>query len=262
MPWVQGPVSILMPVCNEADVIEGVINEWIHEVLDKLPPGSEMVLDDCSNDGTERILADIARHHPQVRVEFNPRDGFFNSAMRLYRLAKCPMVFFTDSDGQYVPAEFWKVAEYIDANDMVHGVKVARKDPLYRVTASAVYNGLVQLLFGSKCEDVNSAFRLIRRPLLEAVLGQVHRLRMLPNSEIYIRAEAMGFRIRNVPVSHRAREFGKSRSLPWRRFVMECFRAFSGIVALRWELSRFKRTRGPASGASANIGLRENARHP
>jgi len=261
MPWAHGPVSILMPVCNEADVIEDVLDEWIHEVLDKLPPGSEMVLDDCSNDGTEKILADIARRHPQVRVEFNPRDGFFNSAMRLYRLAKCPLVFFTDSDGQYVPAEFWKVAESIDANDMVHGAKIARKDPLYRVAASAAYNGLVRLMFRSKCEDVNSAFRLIRRPLLDAVLGQVHCLRMLPNSEMYIRAEAMGFRIRNVPVSHRARKFGKSRSLPWRRFVMECFRAFRGILELRRELSSLKRTRGPAE-AAGNIGLRGDARRP
>ena len=244
------PVSIPMPVCNEADVIEDVIDEWIREVIVHLPAGSELVFDDCSNDGTERILERLASAHLFIRVNFAPRDGFFNSAMRLYRLARCPLVFFTDSDGQYVPAEFWSIAGHIADYDMVHGAKVARKDPFYRIKASSIYNTLTRWLFASGCSDVNSAFRLIRRPLLNSVLDQIHHLRMLPNSEIYIRAERQGFRIKNVPVAHRDRKYGKSRSLPLKAFARECWMAFRGILALRRELAHESIERGVATPAA------------
>lgn len=38
------PVSILMPVCNEVDVIERVLMEWHEEVFCYLPAQSEFIL--------------------------------------------------------------------------------------------------------------------------------------------------------------------------------------------------------------------------
>jgi hypothetical protein len=171
-------------------------------------------------------------------LERSPRDGFFASAMRLYRLASCPYVFFTDSDGQYVPSDFWQIARHIDAFDMVHGAKVSRKDPLYRISSSFGFNTLVRVLFDSECEDVNSAFRLIRRDLLEDVLPDISRLGLLPNAEMYIRAERLGYRIRNVSIRHRYRQFGKSRGVPPRTFALECWRAFVGLWRLRSDTRR------------------------
>jgi glycosyltransferase involved in cell wall biosynthesis len=232
----QNPVSILMPVCNEADIIEGVVGEWLSEVLDHLPSGSELVFDDSSTDGTEQILAQLAERDSRIRYYFSPRDNFFNAAMRLYRQARCPLIFFTDSDGQYVPADFWKVASALGDHHLAHGYKVGRKDPFYRIIASSIFNGTVYFLFGSHGKDVNSAFRLIRSELLDAVLDQIHCLPMMPNAEMYIRAEAQGFRIINVPVRHRARRFGKSRSLLLRRFGYQASIAFRGLLAIRAEL--------------------------
>ena len=229
-------VSILMPVCNEVDVIDTVLEEWTTEVLDHLPEGSEMVFDDCSTDGTTELLERWCERYPSMRINRSKRDGFFNSAMRLYRLAECDLVFFTDSDGQYVAADFWKVAALIEHNDMVHGATVDRHDPRYRLTFSGVYNVIVREMFGSVAVDANSAFRLVRRELLDAVLPQIRHLRMLPNSEMYIRAERMGFRIQNIAVRHRPRMHGVSQSLPPRVFFVECWRAYKGLKALRDEL--------------------------
>ncbi len=230
------PVSILMPVCNEADVIDTVIQEWIDQVIRFLPEGSELILDDCSNDGTEKKLAALAQKHPFIRVNFAKRDGFYNSAMRLYRLSRCPLVFFTDSDGQYVPDEFWKIAACIADHDMVHGAKRNRQDPFYRIKASSLFNILLRRWFGSRCVDCNSAFRLIRRSVLDSVLNEIKLFHMLPNAELYLRAEAKGFRIKNIPVMHRPRQFAASRSLPLRRFGFECYRAFISARKLKKEI--------------------------
>jgi hypothetical protein len=40
------PVSILIPVSNESYVIEGVANEWLLDIINFLPKGSELLFDD------------------------------------------------------------------------------------------------------------------------------------------------------------------------------------------------------------------------
>jgi dolichol-phosphate mannosyltransferase len=236
------PVSILMPVFNEADLIEEVIEEWIEKVVRHCPPGSEIRLDDCSTDETPNILRRLAAKYPFIHIHFAPRDGFFASMIRLYQAAACPLMFFTDSDGQYVPEEFWRVAEHIDQYDMVHGVKVDRQDPYYRIAISNASNLLLRLVFRSQCKDVNSAFRLIRRNLVGVVIPELRdanlrHMRMMPNAEVYLRAEAKNFRIKNVPVSHRARKNGKSRGLPLGRFVLACPEVFVSVMRLHWEMA-------------------------
>ena len=61
MHFIDQPVSILMPVCNEASVIESVLDEWINNVFQYLPEGSEYILEDGeSDDGTKDILERFA----------------------------------------------------------------------------------------------------------------------------------------------------------------------------------------------------------
>jgi dolichol-phosphate mannosyltransferase len=249
------PVSILMPVFNEADLIEEVIEEWVQKVLQHCPPGSELRLDDCSTDETPAILRRLAVKYPFIHVNFAPRDGFFASMIRLYQSATCPLVFFTDSDGQYVPEDFWLIAENIDQYDMVHGVKVNRQDPFYRVAVSDASNSLLRLLFQSQCQDANSAFRLIRRHMLASVIPDLRHMRMMPNAEVYLRAEAKHFRIKNVPVSHLPRKSGKSRGLPLGRFTIACAEVFVSILRLRQEMASSRaRMVGRVKHVDARVG--------
>ncbi len=229
------PVSILMPICDERDVIEHVIQEWHHDVIQYLPPGSEMVFDDCSADGTYELLLEMQKKYPYIVVYRSKKEGFFKSAQRLYTLAKCPLVFFTDSDGQYVPREFWKIAANIHAYDICHGMKATRKDPFYRVAASGAFNMIFRVLFFSKLRDVNSAFRLMHKSLSDEIAPKVKHMKTLFNAELLIRAELAGYRVYATDVEHRERMIGKSRGLPLKGFLRECMAAYRGLNKLREE---------------------------
>lgn len=241
------PVSILMPVYNESDIIEDVVREWHTDVCQFLPPGSELVFDDCSNDGTREILYKLQKEFPYLKVNESKKDGFFKSCLRLYGLAQCPLVFFTDSDGQYIPSEFWKIAEHIKDYDMVHGAKFNRHDPFYRVYSSKVFNVICRLIFGFPSSDINSAFRLIRKKVLDTTLKDIHLLTMLPNTELYVRAASQGYKIMNLDVGHRPRKYGVSRSLPLKVFFKEAYIAFRGILALKKELHESNELRANSS---------------
>jgi hypothetical protein len=226
-----------MPVCNEAAVIDDVVREWEREVFCHLPAGSELVFDEGdSRDGTRERLLALRAELPFIRILFSPRDGFGASARRLYREARCPLVFFTDSDGQYVAREFWQVAAVFAACDMAHGAKVNRQDPLYRRVASAGFNQLARSYFGVAVADINSAFRLLSKSMVDDLLPQVHCMPTLLNAELLLRAVAAGYSVKQVDVAHRPRADGESRGLPPARFARECLQAYRGLAELRREL--------------------------
>jgi len=230
-------VSVLMPVCNEAAVIDGVVHEWEADVFRYLPDGSELLFDDgASDDGTRARLERLQERFSFIRILDSPRDGFGSSARRLYHEARCPLVFFTDSDGQYVASEFWKVAAAFGDCDMAHGAKIDRQDPLYRRVASAGFNRIARAFFGVAIADINSAFRLLSKAMVDDLLPRVHAMPTPLNAELLLRAVAAGYSVKQVDVAHRPRAHGESRGLPPARFVRECLRAYRGLAQLRREL--------------------------
>jgi dolichol-phosphate mannosyltransferase len=247
------PVSVLMPVCNEVTVIEDVVREWGADVFRHLPSGSELVFDDGdSRDGTLARLEALHSEFPFLRILYSKRDGFAAAARRLYKEARCPLVFFTDSDGQYVASEFWKVAELFETCDMAHGAKVGRQDPVYRKVASACFNGIAEALFQVDLADINSAFRLMSKAMVDDLLPTVHCMPTLFNAELLLRAVAAGYRVKDVGVVHRSRAHGESRGLPPGRFARECWGAYQGLRELRRELRAQTAARVPSAGSSAS----------
>ncbi len=225
------PVSVLMPVHNEADIIEDVVEEWVRDVFQYLPKGSEFVFDEAlSTDGTREILARLCKKYPFIRVNYHDtKDGFGPSARRLYSEARCPLVFFTDSDGQYVAADFWKLAKYIPAYDVVHGAKFGRKDSFFRRFFSGLFNQITCMIAHVNYFDINSAFRLIKAEVIKEILPQVNCMPTLLNTELFLRCQFENYSIKQIYITHRERKYGKSRGLPPVRYFFEGFRACLGV---------------------------------
>ncbi|MGA2031201.1 MAG: glycosyltransferase family 2 protein [Thermoguttaceae bacterium] len=232
---ISAPVSILMPVCNEAEVIEDVIEEWVRDVFQDLPEGSEFLIDEAaSKDGTRDILQRLCHRYPFIKVDYHEvKDGFAAATRRLYARATCPLVFFTDSDGQYVAEDFWKLAKHIDRYDLVHGAKLGRKDPFLRRLCSMLFNKLASFLFEMHYLDMNSAFRLMRIEVIKDTLKDLVIMPTLINAEFLLRCELKDYDIRQVHIRHRQRKFGRSRGLPLLRYPFAAFRAGMALFELK-----------------------------
>ena len=233
------PLSVLMPVCNEADVIEATITEWANDVFAFLPAGSEFLIDEAaSTDGTREILARLCQTYDFLHVTSHERkDGFAAAARRLYAAARCPLVFFTDADGQYVASEFWKLAPFAADFDLVHGAKVGRQDAFARKVASAIFNRIARFLFDVHYSDINSAFRIMRREVVMTLLPTVHCMPTLLNAELLLRIELNNYSIKQVHVKHRPWQSGVSRGLPPTTYLREAYLAYKGLVAIKREFS-------------------------
>jgi glycosyltransferase involved in cell wall biosynthesis len=216
-----------------------ILNEWEAQVLQYLPQGSELIIEDASDDGTDAAIQIWISNHKAYAVRFfhrEQRDGYFNAVYRLYMNARCPYVFISDADGQYVPSDFWKIVPYMNDYDMVHGVKTHRNDPGYRIWASFIFNKVSQILFHHSFRDINSAHRLIKREVVIQILPHICRMRVLLNAELLLRLYAGGFKIKEIDIDHRPRLEGTSKGLPAATYVKESWGALRGLIQLKSDL--------------------------
>ncbi|MCX6357411.1 MAG: glycosyltransferase family 2 protein [Candidatus Aureabacteria bacterium] len=231
------PVSALLLVYNEAEVIEDVVRGVHREVVAKIP-GSELVIaEDGSTDGTKEILARIVPEMPGTRlVQGTARKGYTRAYKDALKLCRNELIFFSDSSGKHDSHDFWKLAAVIDNADMVIGIKTARHDPLYRVLMSRVFNFMVSRYFGHSFRDINSGFRLMRMGAIRDVLDDNWYMKHLINFEFTLRVMARGFRIAEVPVTHNPRSHGPSRGLPVKKIPEAIIMALRTFPKLKKEL--------------------------
>lgn len=234
------PVSILLPVCDEVEGIEAVLAELVEVVYRHLPTGSEFLIEEGgSQDGTKELLRSLRKRWPFLDIVFKDRrEGFAAAARSLYHRARCPWVFFSDSDGQCVASEFWRLAAQAQGFDFLLGVKRIRYDPLLRRLTSTAFNALSRILFAVPSPDINFGFRLARRQAVLRCLEHCADMPTLLNAELTIYAHALGYRILPVEVHHRPRLFGLSRGLQPVSLPRDAWKAFLGLLRIRNKVRR------------------------
>jgi glycosyltransferase involved in cell wall biosynthesis len=140
-------------------------------LMAELPDWEIVIVDDASTDGTPALLDALAREDPRVRVVRNPVNRRLGGALRAgYAAATKDLVFYTDAD---LPVDLHqlpravRLLEYQEA-DIVAGYRFDRtSEGLVRALYTFCYNHLVRTLFGLRIRDVNFAFKLFRRSVLE-----------------------------------------------------------------------------------------------
>jgi len=227
-------VTICLPVLNEAEVIRDVVTDWL-VIVSQMPLGSAVLVEDGgSTDGTVQILNELQINNPSLRVVFREKpDGFGNAAKRLLAAPKTEWVFFTDSDGQYVPEDFWILWTRKDNYDLVRGIKMGRQDPFFRRVTSFFWNKSVAFLFNLPLIDINAAFVLAKTSVLKEILPTVKRLNTLVTSELIIRFILGNFEVKNTYVQHRKRPAGKSRGIPTHKLPSIAFKQFLGLWKIK-----------------------------
>jgi glycosyltransferase involved in cell wall biosynthesis len=202
-------ISAFVLAYNDAGGIGKVI-EKLSNVLPRVADKYEIIIVfyQGSTDGTEQIIADYMKKDKHIRIVPQPQElkGYGEALRRGIKAARYPLVFYTDGDYQYDPDEIKILLERINGADIVSGRRVKRSDPKLRIVTAAVYNCLLRSLFHLKVKDVDSAFKIYRKDILDRV--EIICRTGLADAEILAKAQKIGATIVEVPINHLPRMSG------------------------------------------------------
>ena len=234
-------VSVVVPVYNEAPVIESVLDEIASEILDRLPGSELVVVDDHSSDETPRLLDSRARADGRVRVcRCEQNRGHGPAVATAVTLSTGAWVFHLDSDGQVEARDFWTLWERRADADLLLGVRADRRDPRHRLLLTSVVNGVVSALAGRRVRDANVPLKLFRREVWDDVAPFMPSPPLAPSILLATGASVRSWRLIELPVTHRARTRGRS-SLRALRLLMFSLHGLHQLFAFRLALARAPR---------------------
>jgi glycosyltransferase involved in cell wall biosynthesis len=212
-------LSVFFPAYNDSGTIASMVIRTVKTASELTPDFEIIVVDDGSADGTADIADELARTYPQVRAVHHPINRDYGAALQTgFRSATKELIFYTDGDAQYDPAEL--AALWVNMSpqaDLVNGYKISRADPLHRIVIGRVYHYIVSILFGLKLRDVDCDFRLMRRAIFDQI--NLEKTSGIICVEMMKKIQDAGFRIVEVPVHHYHRAFGTSQFFNVRRLV-------------------------------------------
>lgn len=226
-------LSVVMPAYNEEANVEPMV-EAVLKTFQPIASGLEVIIvDDGSRDRTAEKIRGLVAKHPNVRLIQHPKNlGYGAALFSGFTSAKKEWVFLTDSDRQFHLDEFNKLLPHIQHADLIIGYRAPRRDPFHRRLFQWGWNWLVNLLFGYTARDVDCAFKLFKREILDHITIRSHGATF--SAEFLARAKRAGYMIVEVPVSHLPRRAGR----PTGARVDVIVRAFRELVGVRLALWR------------------------
>jgi glycosyltransferase involved in cell wall biosynthesis len=209
------PVSVVLIAFNEEEAIEGVVRGFYEKVVLRIPGSELIVAEDGSTDRTPEILKKLKEEFPSIRLEQQKeRRGYVNAFKVAMSYPKNDIIVFCDSSGKHDPEDVWKMYPLMENHEMVIGYKIKRADPFYRLLLTQVFNFFVNSYFGVAFKDIDCPLRLMNRRAFADIAKQEWKEKALINFELTLRFYFRGYRLAQIPVSHKARQSGESRGLP------------------------------------------------
>jgi glycosyltransferase involved in cell wall biosynthesis len=218
-------ISVVVPVYNEEENVLTLQTE-ISRALSGMD--YEIVFVD---DGSIDRTAEKIERGPRVRVvRFEKNAGQSAATYAGLNEARGETVILMDGDLQNDPADIPKLlAELTRGADLVCGYRASRKDTVVKRITSRIANFVRSRFTGDGVRDTGCGLKAMRRECVAAVVPFKGMHRFVPAL-----VKGAGFRLTEVPVNHRPRQFGLSKYGLGNRAV----RATVDMFGVRWLLSR------------------------
>ncbi len=204
-------LTIFLPAYNEAENIGTTVKKAV-EVAQQITENHNfevIVINDGSTDDTADVVRTLTQRFPKVRLINHPQNmGYGAALMTGFKNATKEWVFFTDGDGQFDISELTKFLPYQDQEPVMIGFRIKRNDSWLRLMNAKGWNILNRLAFGLRVQDIDCAFKLIRKDALNKVLPQMNSVGAMISAELLLRLQHAGYSFKEIGVHHYPRTAG------------------------------------------------------
>ena len=203
-------ITMFFPAYNEEENIKELIKD-ANSFLKENSKNYEIliIIYEGSTDNTTAITKELMKKNKRIRLIIQPKNkkGVGYAIKMGFENAKYPYIFYADSDNQFNLYEFRKFMPHINKYGVIAGYRLNRKEPFTRTFASHVYNLIIRLVFGIREKDVDCAFRYVNKKIFNKV--KLNCMLGLGTTEILVKAQKAGYRIKQIGVRHYPRKAGQ-----------------------------------------------------
>ena len=204
-------LSVIIPTYNEAENIPLMANSLLNVLSGmNFEHGFEIIfIDDGSKDGSADVLKDLAQKNERIKaIKFRRNYGQTAAMAAGFDYASGDIIISMDGDLQNDPVDIPRLLEKLNEGyDVVSGWRKDRQDDLIsRKIPSMIANKLIGALTGVRLHDYGCSLKAYTSEIAKEVslYGELHRF-------IPALASIEGGSIAEIPVTHHARQFGKSK---------------------------------------------------
>ena len=200
-------VSVVIPVLNEKESLPELVRELEHS-LSTYSAWEVLFIDDGSSDGPTEWMADLCTKNSNFKLlQFYRNYGKAAALSEGFKVATGEYIITMDADLQDDPAEIPNlISKLSDGWDLVSGWKKMRHDPLNKTLPSKVFNFVTRLMTGVKIHDFNCGLKGYKQAVVKSIEVYGGRHRYIPAL-----AGQQKFKITEIVVNHRARQFGETK---------------------------------------------------
>lgn len=227
-------VSIVIPVYNEEENIKPLLSAIDNAMQNNHISHEVILIDDGSTDSTLDKLIKASEDNEKVTaISLRRNFGQTASLSAGFDHASGDVIIAMDGDLQNDPNDIPKLLDEIDKGyDIVSGWRKNRKDKvLLRKFPSRIANWLISKITGVYLHDYGCTLKAYRPDVIKnmRIYGEMHRF-------IPALASWNGAKIKEIPVNHKARKFGRSKYGIWRTF-----RVVLDLLTVKFMLNFFTR---------------------
>jgi len=222
-------ITVAIPARNEEVTIAQVVERCCAAFEELGRSGEVLVVNDGSQDGTGRILAELAQRYATLRVNTHRRSQGMTAGLQwMFTASRGEIVILIPADMESDPLlDVPALVRHLEENDLdvVAGWRQGRRDS--KVFASSIYNWVMRRLAGVPVHDANW-IKAMRREVIESfppLRSDWHRFLLMI-------AAHQGFRLGEVQTYYMPRPAGSSK-FGWERIPI----SFLDVLVVKFLLT-------------------------
>ncbi len=205
-------LSVFFPVYNEEKNLKTTVQAAVETLKNKFEDWEIIIVDDGSKDQSLNIARSLAQTDSGIRIIHHPVNRGYGAAFKSGAYgAKYDWIAFTDSDGQFDFSDIYSFVKVQDETgaDLVIGNYLERRVPFYRKINTFLWETAVRILFGLRVKDIDCAFKLFNRKVLQSIPPLESERGAFISTEFLVKAKSKGFKIVEIGVRHFPRSAGQ-----------------------------------------------------
>ncbi len=227
-------ISIIIPCFNEKKTISLIISK-IHK--QSLPNKEIILVDDCSSDGTKKIIKNFKSSFVDKVIFHKKNMGKGACIKTAKKYIDGQIVIIQDADLEYDPKDYKKLIFPILRNryKVVYGSRVLGKkrynlknfSSIYRIFFNHVLTIFSNLINKQKLTDAHTCYKVFSRDIFDKISLEENGFSFCP--EVTTKISNLGVNILELPITYNGRTFEEGKKIKFK----DGFQAIYALIKYR-----------------------------